>query len=220
MLTVFVRDVSSRKARKVEGGGASGHLCGQFGVTDLPLTVGVESGGGRRLAWENEYKLAAVCGSRDSGRETERDCGFQPHSQVLWTLGDKLRTKAVPGTWADKRSRALYGCVRGGFTTPGKGLGKASRLWSQVNRLPVTQVPHGGQRSRVGLLSYLVPAFWGLNFSRFTIWGRRDGRIMVLGVWFASFDSSDCPFLKQEEEEQGEEGGDGAAGDPKKERKP
>lgn len=36
---------------------------------------------------------------------------------------------------------------------------------------------------------------------------------------FASFDSSDCPFLKQEEEEQGEEGGDGAAGDPKKEKK-
>ena len=42
---------------------------------------------------------------------------------------------------------------------------------------------------------------------------------MVLGVWFASFDSSDCPFLKQEEEEQGEEGGDGAAGDQKKEKK-
>ena len=42
---------------------------------------------------------------------------------------------------------------------------------------------------------------------------------MVLGVWFASFDSSDCPFLKQEEEEQGEEGGDGAEGDPKKEKK-
>lgn len=102
MLTVFVRDVSSREARKVEGGGAAGHLCGQFGVTDLPLTVGVESGGGRRLAWENEYKLAAACGSRDSGRETERDSGFQPHTQVLWTLGDKLCTKAVPGTWAER----------------------------------------------------------------------------------------------------------------------
>ena len=38
--------------------------------------------------------------------------GFQPHSQVLWTRGDK-RTKVAPGTWAEKRSRALYGCVRG-----------------------------------------------------------------------------------------------------------
>lgn len=84
-------------------------------MSDPLLTVGVESRRGRRLARENEYKLAAVCGSRERGRETERDCGFQPHGQVLWALGDELCTKAVPGTWTDKRSRALYGCVRGGL---------------------------------------------------------------------------------------------------------
>lgn len=75
--------------------------------------------------------------------------------------------------------------------------------------------PPWGQHRRVGLLSYLVAALWGLNFSRSTVWGRGHS----LGGLFHVSDSTDCSFLKQEEEEQGEEGGDGAAGDPKKEKK-
>lgn len=66
--------------------GAAGRLCGQAGVAGLPLTVGVEGRGG--LAQGNEYSLAAARGSRGSRRGAELDCGFQPLSQVLRTLGD------------------------------------------------------------------------------------------------------------------------------------
>lgn len=94
----------------------------------------------------------------------------------------------------------------------------ASRLWSEVDRLPLSQVPHwgpGSQSRTLVILSRSLPEAYSLKVHSLGWWGGGHS----LGGLFCIFDSAGCPFLKQEEEEQGEEGGDGATGDPKKEKK-
>ena len=98
---VFVRDVFGGEARKVEGSGLPG--CRHGKPAQPGLCVGrlewlarhclrVES---RGLAQDSEDSLAAPRGSRESGREAEQDRAFQPHSHVLWTLGDELLSLVV-----------------------------------------------------------------------------------------------------------------------------
>ena len=78
MLTVSVRDVSRREGRKVREAAQQGISVGSLEWLTCSR-LGVGSRGGRRLARENEYKLAAACGSRDSGREAEQ--GWFPAPQ-------------------------------------------------------------------------------------------------------------------------------------------
>lgn len=83
--TIFVGDIFSGEARKVEGSGMlvcweasiTGCLLGQVGGTGLPLTMRVENRGG--LAQESENNLAAACDSWGSRRRAEQDCSAQFH---------------------------------------------------------------------------------------------------------------------------------------------